>query len=426
MTYLLILLKMMWPPKKAGPLIIGVIRLAGFVLVLHPVSASGQAAIRQPVLENITRICEENKTGRLLVSVRDSILTDHTFYGKEDELYRLYSVTKVFSGIAAGLMIQKGLIPGPEVKLARYFKEWENDPVKSTITLRHILQHTSGLFTNKGSMDIYDQPDYVAFALNDSVITTPGHTYVYNNRAINLISGLVNRITGLTLEQFIRDNLFEPLAISRYRWPNDPAGNSWGMDGLQLSARDLLKVGQLLCNYGKWKDRQLLPENWCRLAYNLPLMNAYKKVGGYGMCLKAAFNYPAALQILPSSIDTLQSMGLSPRLVNQLRKAGDSTYPGWSELGLALNRHFTADDLETISSAAAEKMMPLYAGPDDRVVLFHFGEIGQQLIFYPAGGVVAVRLIGEKWGRKTDEKGNYRYLMDQTLLPYLFRLRETF
>lgn len=180
--------------------------LFAFLIIL--LMMKGQEIQSQPlynrmVLEEMVSFNEKMKTDRLMVSVGDSLIADVTYRGRKDDRYLVYSITKVFSGIAVGIMIDQQLISSAEVPVSAFFPDWGQDSLKKMITIRHILQHSSGLESGTGSRDIYPQPDYVQFALNSAVISTPGLRFFYNNKAINIISGIVNKATGKSLEDFI-------------------------------------------------------------------------------------------------------------------------------------------------------------------------------------------------------------------------------
>ena len=244
------------------------------LLAIIQTEAQSQPSYNAKALEEMISFNEKMKTDRLVVSINDSTIADVTYRGKANDLFLLYSITKVFSGIAVGILVDQKMIPHPEVPVADFFPEWKKDSLKQRITIRHILNHTSGIGANTGSMDIYQQPDFVQFALNSPVISPPGEVYFYNNKAINIISGIVKKLTQKSLEEFIREFVFNSLGITNYKWRMDKAGNTWGMDGLWMNASDLLKIGQLLCNYGNWNGQQILSRKWCELMFQIPLVNS--------------------------------------------------------------------------------------------------------------------------------------------------------
>lgn len=382
----------------------------------------GQPSFNKTVMDEMTNFNKEMKSDRLVVSIKDTIVADITFLGKPNDKFAIYSITKIFSGIAIGLLIDKKLIPNPEVPVATFFEEWQQDTLKSTITIRHILQHTSGIEAGAGSGAIYTQPDFVQFALNSAVVTTPGQTFFYNNKAINIISGLVKKVTGQTLEQFIKENIFIPLDIKDYEWRHDNAGNTWGMDGLWLNANDLMKVGQMLCNFGEWNGQRLLSKKWCEMMFQIPLVNAMNGIYGYAMAIRS-LPFQENLSITPETVDTLYKLGLSDDLTQKLRLLHKKEHYRYLELGEKLKQVFTNREVEAISSFASRNMIPLYTVNNGNFYIKHGGEYGLLVTAFPRHRKVVVRYLGEKWGRQQKKNStDYKYFIDDEIVKYMLRL----
>lgn len=125
-----------------------------------------------------------------------------------------------------------------EHPVGKYLTEMNLDATRAKIRIRHVLQHMSGIQTTKGSGDIHPQADGVKFAMESPVISEPGEVYEYNNRdrAINLVSGVIQRVSGKSMEDFLVEHLFKPLDIRDYRLGRDKAGHTWAMDTLVFKA----------------------------------------------------------------------------------------------------------------------------------------------------------------------------------------------
>lgn len=390
--------------------------------LLFSYSVQGQPVYNKEILDEMIRFNKKMKSDRLIVSVNDTIITDITYRGDPTDKFLIYSITKIFSGIAIGILIDKKIIENPEVPIATFFEEWKDDTLKNKIKIRHILQHTSGLSANNGSQDIYTQPDFVDFALNSQIIDDPGQTFFYNNKAFNLISGIVKNVTGQNLEQFINENLFIPLDIKNYDWKQDQAGNTWGMDGLWLNANDLMKVGQMLCNFGRWNGKRILSESWCKMMFQMPLVNSMKGIYGYAMAIRS-LPVQEEISITDQTIDTLYHLDLSYDLIQKLRMLHRKDYYKYPELGEALKKLFTTKEIEEISSYASRHMIPLYTVINQNFFIKHGGEYGLLMAAFPKQKKVIVRYLSEKWGRKKKEDGSeYKYFIDDEIVNYMLGL----
>jgi len=68
--------------------------------------------------------------------------------------------------------------------------------------------------------------------------------------------------TEQSLKELANDQLFGPLGIKKFAWSQDTEGAEWGGFGLQLTARDLAKFGQLYLNDGIWEKQEIISPVW--------------------------------------------------------------------------------------------------------------------------------------------------------------------
>ena len=248
-------------------------------------SAFAQSAIDPAALDKLFTEAQAQHSHALFVYEKGVPVRTQLFEGK-DRRIDLYSITKLFAGLAVGMAWDKGLIPSIEEPLGTYFPEIKIDPLKRQIKIRHLLQHTSGIYTTPGSRDIYPQRDFVKFALEADVVSPPGEVFNYNNRAVNLLSGIIRQVAHESMEKFIVENLFRPLDIKDYSFEHDKAGNTWAMDRLELKTSDLVKVASVLADHGRWQGKQIISEKWLAVASQISLV-ALGTDHQYGLCLVA-------------------------------------------------------------------------------------------------------------------------------------------
>ncbi len=174
------------------------LRWAVGLALLFTVTGSGQVVPDSEALDRLFKAAEAKQSSALVVYANGAPVREQFFKGGDRRVY-LYSVTKLFSGLAIGLAWDRGLIPSIEEPVTRYFPKADRDPQFDQIRIRHVLQHTSGIETSQGSRAIYPQKDFVRYALEARVISKPGEVWNYNNRAVNLVSGIIRHVSGKSM-----------------------------------------------------------------------------------------------------------------------------------------------------------------------------------------------------------------------------------
>ncbi|HEY0197271.1 MAG TPA: serine hydrolase domain-containing protein [Rhodanobacter sp.] len=170
----------------------------------------------------------------------------------------LMSVTKSVVALGIGQLIDQGKIKSLDQPVADFYPEWKQGR-KKDITIRMLLNHTSGLQTfARTDVEVYPAPDAIQLALAAELSSTPGTEPLYNNKAVNLLAGVIARASGMPMDVFFRDGLFKAMDIDPGHWDTDKTGHPYAMAGLPLNAADLAKLGELVLGNGMWRGQQLI------------------------------------------------------------------------------------------------------------------------------------------------------------------------
>ena len=156
--------------------------------------------------------------------------------------HKIYSGTKSFVAIGALVAMQKGLLTLDE-KASDTLTEWRGDR-RRAITLNELLSHTSGL--NPDGDLIYPYADQLAAAVSVHLIATPGAQFHYgavNYEAFGEILRRKLKPAGEGLEDWLKDQVFDPLGIDIADWVQDRAGNPLIHSGISLSTEEWAKFG---------------------------------------------------------------------------------------------------------------------------------------------------------------------------------------
>jgi D-alanyl-D-alanine carboxypeptidase len=129
-----------------------------------------------------------------------------------DDAFFIGSGSKMITAVAILQLVDQGLV-GLDDLLATYV-EFE---VATPITVRHLLQHKSGL----GDINsIYEtcNPNEVMEGLAAVVVNPynhePGEHAIYSTTGFNLLSFVLSSATGMTAAEVVRQNIFEPLGMT--------------------------------------------------------------------------------------------------------------------------------------------------------------------------------------------------------------------
>lgn len=196
-----------------------------------------------------------------LVVLKDGELVGAWHASGERRKIELMSATKSVVNLAVGRLVMTGALASIDEPVHRYYPAWSEGD-KSHITIRHLLNHTSGLDSPRPTTPIYESDDFVRFALDADLLSEPGTELAYNNNAANLLAGVVGRAAGERMDLFLGSDLFAKLGITDFGWSLDSAGNPHGMSGLQMYAEDVATLGQLVLQRGEWDGEQLIDLEW--------------------------------------------------------------------------------------------------------------------------------------------------------------------
>ena len=189
----------------------------------------------------------------------------------------IHSDTKSIVSLCIGIALAEGFIGSVQQSIFDYLPGHQDFKVnnKEYITIEHLLTMTSGLRWDEWGVSLgsikndqigiwfwEDGPmDYV---LSRDFAAEPGKRFNYSGGDIQILVEILKNATGMPLDEFSGKYLFEPLGITSYDWwlKFPSGGEIQGAGGLKITPRDMLKIGALMLNKGKWKGKQIVSEEW--------------------------------------------------------------------------------------------------------------------------------------------------------------------
>jgi len=238
----------------------------------QPASPESQG-MSSRVLVDLVSFGMSNGLDSLLVARHGRIVVEAYYAPFTSGLkHRINSATKSVIGILVAMALQDGLLKSVDQPVLEFFPErrFANvDERKKALTLRHLLNMTSGLEWDeplaghpKDFLEMERSPDWVRFALDRPVVREPGAAFQYNSGGTHILSAILTKVTGRSAEAYAREKLFGPLGIEDVLWRRDPQGNSGGGAGLFLRTRDMARLGHFWLQSGALDGKSALPAGW--------------------------------------------------------------------------------------------------------------------------------------------------------------------
>ena len=173
----------------------------------------------------------------------------------------VYSCSKTFVGAAVGLAIAENRLALTD-RVVTFFPEFLPDSISGNLaamTVHNLLNMSSGI-TPDWDMRSY-HTDWIRAYLSKPV-KTPGKQFEYDSMSAYLLSTIIQKVTGMTLLDYLKLKLFTPMNITDVAWEVSPEGFNTGGWGLYIQSESLAKFGLLLLNRGAWEGKQILPASW--------------------------------------------------------------------------------------------------------------------------------------------------------------------
>jgi len=191
-----------------------------------------------------------------------------------------------------GIAIDKGYVRSENEPVSKYFPEYFNnsDQLKSTVTVRDLLTMSAGFRWEEmiamndpanDNMNMFRSGKWLTYALTRPMAVKPFTEFKYNSGCPMIVAGIIEKATKMKLDEFAVRYLFEPLKIKRYNWLKDSTGLCHAGGGLYLSPMDIMKIGIMVMDNGKWENKQIVSEEWIRKATSSYLTTSFD-ISTYG------------------------------------------------------------------------------------------------------------------------------------------------
>jgi CubicO group peptidase (beta-lactamase class C family) len=234
-----------------------------------PVAPEGERTIPAATLAAARDYASRNRSSSLLVWHRGRLQSADYWGGDAATPVNSRSLHKMLGGLLVGAAIRDGHIGSLDDPVANYVTEWQGTP-KAAITIRHVLQMSSGLmwFRGGGAYSIpsrrYLDPHWDRVLLDEVPFEfEPGSAYDYSDITADVMPHLIERATGRRYAQYLGDAILKPLHAPGGRiWVNREGGLPHGGCCLMLPPEAWLRIGVMTLDGGRVRGREILPAWW--------------------------------------------------------------------------------------------------------------------------------------------------------------------
>jgi CubicO group peptidase (beta-lactamase class C family) len=252
---------------------------------------------KESILKFVRKLAEPSdspkhgKTDSLLIAHQGKLIFESYFRrGRANYPHYQMSITKSYTAYAIGRAIQLDYLSMDDLHkpVVSFLKEIKPDKLAKgadKITLDQAMQMRSGIRLPKKKIgEIIQRPSllrgqgqaraYLQFSQDLPVLSDSSlQPFKYQSSDTVLTMQVLEAVVPGTAEAFIREQLLKPMHISNYGWQEDLSGFPKAAAGSSLLSRDMIKMGLLTLNQGKWRGQQHLPSAFVKKATTPLLFN---------------------------------------------------------------------------------------------------------------------------------------------------------
>jgi len=215
-------------------------------------------------------------SGALLV-LKDGKVTFEQYWqtGGRDQTWLSMSVAKSFISALIGIAVDQGLIGDITQPVTDYVPELAGSAYDN-VRIKDILQMSSGASWNEdygdpeSDINRFGRVFALGGSMNEFAATLvpelpPGTFNRYNSTDTQVLGMLLTKVTGRSVNDYMIEMLWHPMGAENVGyWLTDAEGMEMAFGGLNITARDYAKLGEMYRMGGALNGQQIVPADWVR------------------------------------------------------------------------------------------------------------------------------------------------------------------
>ncbi|MPR35459.1 serine hydrolase domain-containing protein [Salmonirosea aquatica] len=233
-----------------------------------------------------------------LIVIKDNKIVLENYYNTfwRNHIHDIRSAGKSITALLLGVAIKERLVQSLDQDVYSFFPK-EKYPFMhedyKKVKLIHLLNMVSGLDADSDNSETpgnagkwIANDEWVNYLLSIPLANKPGKKWVYADINAVLIGAIIEEKSGMSLRDFAKQKVFDPLEIKEFYWYTNKANQTGAAGNLYISTLDFAKLGLLVANKGKWGNKQIADYDYMNRLLNeqSPAIGNYNPLAdGYGM-----------------------------------------------------------------------------------------------------------------------------------------------
>ncbi|MDQ1161792.1 CubicO group peptidase (beta-lactamase class C family) [Chryseobacterium sp. SORGH_AS 447] len=222
---------------------------------------------------NLLKELKKTRTSSLLIVRQGKLL--HEEYWKDHDstsLMNSFSMAKGILSVLVGCAIDDGYLKSEDQLISTIFPKYAENFYGKHLTFRHLMTMQAGLdwveeyrhpFAENSKQ--YFVEDLAEQAFDIDFIEMPGTRYEYQSVAAQLLGLALRKAIDQDLATYLSEKIWKPLGMEfPAKWSTDEKGMEKAFCCIHATTRDFAKIGQLIMQNGRWEDKQLISEDYCK------------------------------------------------------------------------------------------------------------------------------------------------------------------
>ncbi len=204
------------------------------------------------LLDDFKRSVIEKNLGVYGICVYQSGRTLEQLRFRSNDRENLCSASKTFVSVGIGIAESEGLFHLSDSVL-KFFPEYSEIayPGSENITIKNLLQMSSGHRLAKDDQNL--TIDRAELFFMREIVKKPGSNFDYEDLCTYMLGRIVEKVSGLTMLEYLKPRLFEPLEIIHPQWHTCPHGHTACSGGLYLTTEEFSRLGITLMQHGVYQ-----------------------------------------------------------------------------------------------------------------------------------------------------------------------------